>query len=313
MRTIECSTVAVCAMLLASCQLIAGGGGGLNNTNDFAQGFVFVRASDRNVYVADSSDYQTAFRLTQGGGAKHPSLSQDGKRVVFVRQVEQETQIATVPATGGNVGTVLASTADVKNFRTPVFSPRADTIAFSFESNGISKIGLVNADGTDFRQIAGNGTLSYASPSFTPDGTALIAAAGSSVASLSLIERIDLATLAASSVTNNLGSEARQIVSRLAVSPNATKVAFDGKRTSGGARIFVIDLQTKQVTQLTDYPSDDAAIDSFPTWVSSSRVAFSSNTGGNDNVYVMDATLVKSSGGLTVPAATESWFGPVAP
>ena len=78
----------------------------------------------------------------------------------------------------------------------------------------------------------------------------------------------------------------------------------------GRRRIFVIGLSSQTVTRLTDYPADPTANDSFPTWVGSTQVGFSSDTGGNDQVYELASTAMMSSGGLVLPSAIEPWFGP---
>src|SRR5260370_39016776 len=58
-----------------------GGGGGIGS---FTRGFVFGK-SDRNVYLSDSSNYRaTPIQLTTDGGNRHPSLSRDGRQVVYV-------------------------------------------------------------------------------------------------------------------------------------------------------------------------------------------------------------------------------------
>jgi hypothetical protein len=44
--------------------------------------------------------------------------------------------------------------------------------------------------------------------------------------------------------------------------------------------------------------------------VGSANLAFSSTTGGADQVYVLPADSVKTSGGLTLPKAIEPWDGP---
>lgn len=275
----------------------------------FAKGYTFVRKDDRNVYLSDEKDLQTTVRLTTSGATRHPSLSRDGKRVVFARQNGTETELATVAIGGGTTTTVLASSTQVKNLRNPVFSKDGAKVIFTYDVGASSALGTVNIDGTGFKALAG-GSLSYASPSLFADGSKVLAAAGSSGTSLTQLELIELDGGTATNVTNTLGVEAQTIVNRAVVSPDGTKAAFDGRVSSGASRIFVINLTTKVVSRLTDYPADPNANDSFPSWVGSDKVAFSSDTGGNDQVYVLPATASKTSGGLTLPSAVEPWYGP---
>src|SRR5687768_5954855 len=124
-----------------ACPPDGGGGGGGGGTVNFTQGFVFVKRSDRNIYVADKADYQKHQALTTSGNARQPSLSKDGKRVVFVLQSGTDTSIRSVPAAGGTVSTLFTSTATEKNLRNPVLSPDGTKIAFAFDSGSTSAIG----------------------------------------------------------------------------------------------------------------------------------------------------------------------------
>lgn len=310
--------VAVCVMALSGCELLGGGGGtgggagggtgGGGASVTFTQGFTFVRKDDRNVYVADQSDYSTVAVLSQSANVRTPSFSKNGGRIVFVRGAGMEAEIATVSPQGGTISTVLASTAQASNFKTPVFSPDGTRIAFSYDDGIASSLGLVNADGTSFQKLIGGSSLSYAMPSFSPDGAFVVAAAGNVGLPLTQVERINVSTGMPTSVTNTLGSEAQGIAGRLLVSPDGTRAAFDGRVSSGVTRLFVLDLATRAVVKVNEYPGDPNANDSFPCWVSASVLAFSSDSGGNDSVYQKAAD---GSGGVTllVPKAIEPWYG----
>lgn len=299
--------------VLSGCELLGGGGGGTGggagggNGVTFTTGFTYVRKDDRNVYVADESDYQTTAVLSQSGGVRTPSLSKDAKRIVFVRG--GATELAIVPSAGGTVSAVLKAQGTQKNFRTPVFSPDGNTIAFAYDDGTVSAIGLVNADGTNFRRLIGGSSLAYASPSFTPDGAEVLAAAGSPGLSYTQLERVNVATAMPVNVTNTLGNEALGIAGRVVVSPDGTKAVFDGRVSSGVTRIFVIDLATKVVTKVNDYMGEPGTNDSFPCWKSASLLAYSSDSGGNDNVYEIAVTGTGRK--LLLPKAIEPWFGPV--
>jgi Tol biopolymer transport system component len=72
--------------------------------------------------------------------------------------------------------------------------------------------------------------------------------------------------------------------------------------------VFVVDLATKVVVKLNDPVGEPNTSDSFPCWLDSNTVAFSSDSGGNDQVYrrVLGGTGLE----LLVPKAIEPWFGP---
>lgn len=291
-----------------------GGGGGIGGTVNFVQGFVFVRKDDRNLYIADKSDYAANAKLTTSGGVRHPSLSRDGKRVVFVHGSGADSELVVVASAGGTPTVVLPAASGRKNLRTPVFSPDGSKIAYAFDDGTGSAIGVVGADGSNDSKLVPTGasSLSFASPSFYPDGKNVLAIAGNNPASYDQLVKVSLDTGSVVESINNLGTEATNIANRAVISPDGAKAAFDGQlSTSLAARIFVIDLASKKVNRLTEYPSDTGANDGFPTWVGSGQVGFSSDTGGADQVYVLSSsTPTPTSGGLQVPSAIEPWFGP---
>ncbi len=320
MRVQALVVVSVGILFASGCDLLAGGGGGTGGgagggggtSITFTRGYVFVRKDDRNVYIADEKDLQTTARLTTSGGVRNPSLSNDGKRVAFSRLVGTETELATVPVAGGANSVVLGSSPTVKNLRNPIFSKDNTKLFFTYDVGTASALGVVNLDGSGFKSLAGGTSFSYASPSLFSDGLTMLAGAGNSASALSQLERVDAASGTPVNITNTLGTgaEGNIIVNRVVVSPDGTKAAYDGRVTSGASRIFVVNLTTKAVTRLTDYPGDPNANDSFPCWVGNDKVGFSSDTGGNDQVYVLSAAAMSTSGGLTLPSAVEPWYGP---
>jgi TolB protein len=299
-------------LALGGCELLDGGGGGGGGGNfSFSQGYAFIRedAQGRNVYLADRTDLAEVKRLTTSGNNRHPAISPDGRTVVFVHRTPSGTELQRVATTGdAEPSVLLASDTTKQNFAYPSFAPDGTRIAFGFERGGASYIGLVDADGSGFREL-GTGVLSYASPTFYPDGRFLLVAAGNG-ANFTQLERLDTTTGAGQSVVSSLGNEATAIRNRVAISPDGTRAAFDGQLSSGATRIFVVDLSSRAVLQLTDYPGDPTARDSFPCWSGSTQVSFSSDTGGADQVYAISATTNRGTGALRLPSALEPWFGP---
>jgi len=283
----------------------SGGGGGLGS---FTRGFAFVR--DRNIYVADNSNYQNPIQLTTSGDDQYPSLSRD-RRVVFVRG---GNQLWVVPASNSPSPAQVQEGSGGSNFRTPVYSPDGNSIVYAFNLNGVSQLGKVNVDGTGFRQLTSQ--FYYAGSSYFSSGSGVLAARGTSPSMYNQIVQVPVNGGNDSLIAGSLGSEACSIMNRIALSPDGTKAAFDARIfsssgiCSGPVRIFVRDMLSGAVSKVTDYPADPSANDGFPTWVGNDQVGFSSNVGGADQIYVLPANAPPTSGGLRVPTASQPYYGP---
>ena len=296
-------------LAFSGCDLFGGGGGGGNTGGgtgsfDFTKGFTYVRKDDRNVYAVNDSAVDEPAALTAGLSAYTPSFSPNKKTIVFVQGCGDSSSIATVPSSGGAVSTLLSASAQMKDLKTPVYSPDGAYIAFSYLNGSVTEVAVMNADGTGVTPLGVNGSLSYASPTWSPDGTALYVAAGGALG-LTQVEKIVVASNSVSNVTNTLGNEARTIAGRLVASPDGSTLVFDGEVGSGATRIFTLDVSSKTVTLV--YAGENGANESFPTWVDGSTVAFSSDSGGNDNLYSV-ALPSSTSPSLLVPKAIEGWY-----
>jgi len=293
----------------SGCDIFGGGGGGGGTGGgtgsfNFTKGFTYVRKDDRNVYAVNDSAADEPAVLTAGLSAFSPSFSPDKKTIVFVSGTGENSSIATVPSTGGTVRTLLSASAQQRDLKTPVFSPDGAFIAFSYMNGSVSEVAVMNADGTGVTPLGVNGSLSYASPSWSTDGVNLYVGAGNSLG-LTQVEKIVVAANTVVNVTNTLGNEAQSIAGRVVLSPDGSKLVFDGVVSSGATRIFSLDVTSKAVTMI--FPSENGANESFPTWVDNGTVAFSSDSGGNDSLYSV-ALPSSASPNLLVPKAIEGWY-----
>lgn len=307
----------VLAAGLAACEPIDDGGGGGGGGNVlFTKGFAFVRGDDRNIYVVDDQgDPNSPKRLTTAGGTSHPSVSRNGRTIVFVQQTGTTFELRTVPTDGSaQPSTVLTSgtgCGGCTNFRYPTFNPAANVIVFAFNrGSGNFSLGKVNADGSNFQALTNNPALSYGAPSFYPDGQSVLVPAGNNSTQLTGLERVSLAGVP-STIANNLGQEVLGILNRAAVSPDGQKVALDGRLGNGSSRIFVAPLSPYSTpVRVTDHSGTDAsAQDTFPSWMNADQVGFTSTAGGGQSIYRISVSGTPGPGTLLIPTANEPSYG----
>ncbi|WP_375769787.1 hypothetical protein NR798_02565 [Archangium gephyra] len=292
-----------------------GGGGGAGGT--FSSGFVFVRngTAGRNVYAVDNAgDPNSPLQLTNQGGAYYPTVSRNGRLVAYVYRSGTTWELRTVPTTGtGQPSTVFANTSTscsgCGNFRFPTFNPSASTIVFTVDQGGTSKLARVNTDGSGFQFLLSGSSYVYGAASFYPDGQYVLAAGGYSSSQLNILLKVGVATGSEDVISFNLGNTAQVVMTRPVVSPDGTKVAFDG-RTSNGSQIFVGDLSQTlaSVRQVTSHTGEFGVQDTWPSWRGNTELTFLSDSGGNDNIYRISIAST-GAGTLVVPGALEPSYG----
>ena len=219
---------------------------------------------------ADGSD-KTLLTHTFHWSEGQPSWSGDGKSLYYRRTPQNplvqhgeiwSLDIAASAADPLNPRTtpVLATPGDI---RYPTVSPDGTQIAFRagdlVEANGDEEIYVMNADGSDVRQLTHNSDFDSA-PTWSPDGTRIA------------FEHADAATLTPGSgtepeqkdifVMNADGSDVHQLVASPGKdegpvwSPDGTKIAFSSDR-DGQQEIYVMDADGSNQRRLTDNPARD--------------------------------------------------------
>jgi Tol biopolymer transport system component len=131
---------------------------------DGASAFCFVRA--------DGTDRQAVKQLT--GRISQPSISPDGKKLVFMRRDGAETHIYLALEQSGAPAPVRLSSVGPHNWN-PVWSPDGTRILFysDREGQGRDQIFVVRSDGTHETRLT-NGEFNNIFPGWSPDGTKVI-------------------------------------------------------------------------------------------------------------------------------------------
>jgi TolB protein len=126
-------------------------------------------ASDRdgamNIYVMDA-DGGNVKQLTKGDArSRCPAWSPDGKKILFTRTAgERGSAIFSMDSDGGNL-------KEIGEGWNPAWSGDGKQILFTSRKDGGFRIYLMNADGSNARQLTGNDNdFGSVYPSFSPDG-----------------------------------------------------------------------------------------------------------------------------------------------
>jgi len=163
---------------------------------------------------------------------------------------------------------------------TPAISLEEDVgglIVFSSDQDGDFEIWVMNADGSNPRQLTDNAAMDL-SPSWSPDGSRIVF-----VSNRDGNDEIY--------IMNTDGSDVRRLTETAAASesfpawsPDGTEISFDSNR-DGNWEIYVMASNGSNPRRLTNDPADD--------WITSwspdgSQIAFETRRDGNYELYRMD-------------------------
>ncbi|MEO6334890.1 MAG: winged helix-turn-helix domain-containing protein [Pyrinomonadaceae bacterium] len=212
-----------------------------------------------------------------------PSYSPDGKQIVY--QVETKDK-------GGEIRTFNLETregslvlATVDPHISPIFTPDGSRIIFHNRVGSSMEICAVKTDGTDLVNLT-NDPSKDVDPAVSPDGTKIVFASnrGGNYGIFDLY------------VMNADGGDQRQIYSNrdgMSVSPtwsaDGKEIAFANDREGGrigNFEIYKIMPETGTETRLTFLSRYDGTPSFSPD---GRRIAFSSNSDGNSEIYMMNA------------------------
>src|SRR6185369_12257807 len=175
----------------------------------------------------------------------------------------------------------------------PVFSPDDKQIAFSGTHGGISDLYVVNADGSNLRQLT-NDEYADLQPSWSPDGTKIAFATDQSPESnLNILKlskwRIAVMDIASGQITVLPGQDGLNLNPQW--SPNGSELAFVSDRT-GVPNIFIYDFGTREHYQITNVLGGVSAITEYSpaiTWArGADRMAFTYFERGDYTVWTFD-------------------------
>jgi Tol biopolymer transport system component len=277
----------------------------------FQRGYVYINPGDKYIYAVDLSDLETPFALTQTAGIREFALSRDARQVVYVARLPQAQgdQLFALSVQGGAERVLVPESALPKGsvVSSPAFSADGNQVAFSYSDGPGFSIGLVNMDGSGLRRLNPAQGI-YLSPNFR----------NGQVLSVVSLEGGNMALL---EVASNQGIELNRRMlplgfpplapsSRLTLSPDGERVAWSATpKASGSARVFVWELNTSNVWQLTEHEGETAA-DTTPFWKDRTTVLWTVQKAGASHAFSAHFNETKTSGTLELEHAMNTVFGP---
>ena len=213
-----------------------------------------VYASNQNGGVFDlflfMFEGSRLIRLTDNiGNVLSPSFSPDGSRILFAnRAAEGPTSLWTIDTTGENADLLYAAPNTIV---AADWSPTGERIAFAMavDQPEAYEVFVMDADGTDVRQLTRGLPGIGGSLDWSPDGRSLLIYAG--LQGDKNIFLIDVGAQTAIQLTNGGNNAASSF------SPDGQWIAFNSLRNNDQADIFIMRPDGSNVQQVTNNPEPD--------------------------------------------------------
>jgi Tol biopolymer transport system component len=223
---------------------------------------------------------QTKFQqiTDQPGLERQPTISPDGKTVVFVSETRGKSDLYLLRV-GGRNAVLLTGESEHADYA-PAFSPEGNRIAFRSERDG-GGIFVMEATGESVRRISDFGF----DPRWSPDGASL------AVAAERVFDPMSRATDSRIWVVRVSDGEKRRVTDVDGVgprwSPSGRRIVFWGVRQERGSErdIFTVAADGSEAGAPVAV-TNDAAVDWSPTWSPDGRfIYFASSRGGTMNLW----------------------------
>jgi TolB protein len=207
-----------------------------------------------------------------------PTLSPDGKRMIFIKALEGHEQLFIADTDGRNERQITRDPSDKED---PAWSPDGKHVAYVLIGPK-NRLHMMNIDASD-DTILSPPMQSPIHPAWTSDGRSILYCTDDDLhppqKNSAEIYRIDLATRRITTVISG------GVNTYPAPSPDGLKIAFR-KMIDTNSEVFVANSDGSGVTNLTNNPT----FEGWPAWSpDGSQIAFAGNRNGVYQVFVMKA------------------------
>jgi TolB protein len=220
-----------------------------------------------------------------------PTLSPDGKRMIFLKVLEGREQMFVANVDGSDERQLSHDTVDLED---PSWSPDGRQVAYVRLDGQRNSLHVMNADGTADRRLTPE-TQSPIHPAWMPDGRSILYCTNDDLdpprKNAAEIYRIDVGSGKITTVISG-GVNTYPVPS-----PDGRKIAFR-KMLDVNSEVFVANIDGSGVKNLTDHP----AFEGWPAWSpDGTRIAFAANRNSSYQIFVMNS----DGGNVRLVANTE--------
>ena len=220
-----------------------------------------------------------AYQLTHT--AKYdPSLSPDGKRMVYITVIGGREQLFMMNADGTDS---LQLTRDDADHEDPAWSPDGKSIAFVYVKDKLEIISLLNADGSGMQHLTPESVRAI-HPNWSPDGKQLAYCTDDDLAPP---RKNDADILVIDMNTRRITTLITGGVNTYpSWSPDGKRIAFRRMLGEMNSEVFVANADGTGAHNLTNHP----AFDGWPSWSpDGTQLAFASNRNWSYQIFTMNA------------------------
>lgn len=247
--------------------------------------FSSERDGNSEIYVMDA-DGSNQTRLTSNDVEdSFPYWSPDGSRILFQSSKTEDSpaQLYTMNPDGSDVKQLTKSS---HRYSSPSWSPDGKSIAFHYAGN----VYVIDADGSNERQVTDLPGHSFLSPTWSPDSKKIAAEGGDTSKKIQTQwgeaspMQIWIFAVEGSSPPVQ-ATDIKGYNGYPAWSPKGDAIAFDSTE-DGWADIAAVNPRTKKVVNLTQHNTECE----FAAWsADGSKIAFVAGRDGNNEIYIMNA------------------------